>query len=181
MCNVRTLITISLSTSSMMHLITSYQVHTSCKQASQLHITTRSSIVHRWNMPQLTKTSFVSLQHCRNSVQWYLVLNYMLTQITKSFSILVTPHSRVILAGSAMLMNIGQHYIMWNAPKQYCWHFLKALALWWELTLSVGKKADNVVSESESNNEYDSLYSSLLDDREIIDCLLKLPCISSSN
>ena len=43
----------------------------------------------------------------------------------------------------------------------------------------VGKKATNVVSNSESDNEYDSLYPSLLDDREILDCLLKLPCISS--
>ena len=44
----------------------------------------------------------------------------------------------------------------------------------------VGKKAANVVSNSESDNEYDSLYSSLLDDREIFDCLLNLPCISSN-
>jgi hypothetical protein len=44
----------------------------------------------------------------------------------------------------------------------------------------VGKKAANVVSNSESDNEYDSLYSSLLDDREILDCLLNLPCISSN-
>ena len=42
----------------------------------------------------------------------------------------------------------------------------------------VGKKAANVVSNSESDNEYDSLYSSLLDDREILDCLLNLPYIS---
>ncbi len=44
----------------------------------------------------------------------------------------------------------------------------------------VGKKAATVVSNSESDNEYDSLYSSLLDDREILDCLLDLPCISSN-
>jgi hypothetical protein len=44
----------------------------------------------------------------------------------------------------------------------------------------VGKKATNVVTNSESDNEYDSLYSSLLDDREILDCLLNLPCISSN-
>jgi hypothetical protein len=44
----------------------------------------------------------------------------------------------------------------------------------------VGKKAANVVSNSESDNEYDPLYSSLLDDREILDCLLNLPCISSN-
>ena len=40
----------------------------------------------------------------------------------------------------------------------------------------VGKKAAKFVSNLESDNEYDSLYSSLLDDREILDCLLNLPC-----
>ncbi len=44
----------------------------------------------------------------------------------------------------------------------------------------VGKKTDNVASNSESDNEYDSLFLSLLDDREILDCLLNLPCISSN-
>jgi hypothetical protein len=44
----------------------------------------------------------------------------------------------------------------------------------------VGKKTDNVVSNSESDNEYDSMFLSLLDDREILDCLLNLPCISSN-
>jgi hypothetical protein len=44
----------------------------------------------------------------------------------------------------------------------------------------VGKKAANVVSNSKSDNDYDSLYSSLLDDREILDCLLNPPCISSN-
>ncbi len=44
----------------------------------------------------------------------------------------------------------------------------------------MGKKATNVVSNSESDNEYDSLYLSLLNDREILDCLLNLPCISSN-
>jgi hypothetical protein len=45
----------------------------------------------------------------------------------------------------------------------------------------VGKKTANVVSNSESDNEYDSLYLPLLDDREILDCLLNLPCIFSNN
>ncbi len=44
----------------------------------------------------------------------------------------------------------------------------------------MGKKAANVVSNSESDNEYDSLYLSLLDDKEILDCLLNLPCFSSN-
>ncbi len=41
-------------------------------------------------------------------------------------------------------------------------------------------KAANVLSNSESDNEYDSLYLSLSNDREILDCLLNLPCISSN-
>jgi hypothetical protein len=45
--------------------------------------------------------------------------------------------------------------------------------------LLVGKKATNVVSNSESDNKHDSLYSSLFNDRTIIDCLLNLSCISS--
>ena len=44
----------------------------------------------------------------------------------------------------------------------------------------VGKKAANIVSNSENDNEYDSLYLSLLDDREILACFLNLPCISSN-
>ena len=44
----------------------------------------------------------------------------------------------------------------------------------------VRKKAINIVSKSESDNEYDSLYSSLLNDKEILDCLLNLFCISSN-
>ncbi len=47
-------------------------------------------------------------------------------------------------------------------------------------SLLVGKKAAIVISNSESDNEYDSLYSALLDDREILDRLLNLPCISSN-
>ncbi len=42
----------------------------------------------------------------------------------------------------------------------------------------VGKKAANIVNNSESDNEYDTLYLSLLDDREILDCPLNLSCIS---
>jgi hypothetical protein len=44
----------------------------------------------------------------------------------------------------------------------------------------VGKKAANVVSNSERDNKHDSSYSSLLDDITIIDCLLNLSCISSN-
>jgi hypothetical protein len=43
----------------------------------------------------------------------------------------------------------------------------------------VGKKATNVVSNSESNNRNESSHSLLMDDRDIIDCLLNLPCLSS--
>jgi hypothetical protein len=44
----------------------------------------------------------------------------------------------------------------------------------------VGKKVIHIVSNSESNNEIESLGSSLSDDKEILECLLNLPCISSN-
>jgi hypothetical protein len=42
----------------------------------------------------------------------------------------------------------------------------------------VVKKAANVASESESNNRNESSHSLLIDDRDIIDCLINLPCLS---
>jgi hypothetical protein len=42
----------------------------------------------------------------------------------------------------------------------------------------VGKKAANVGSDSESHNRNESSHSLLMDDRDIIDCLLNLPCLS---
>jgi hypothetical protein len=45
----------------------------------------------------------------------------------------------------------------------------------------VGKKVTHIVSNSESNNEIESLLgSSLTDDKEILECLLNLWCISSN-
>jgi hypothetical protein len=41
-----------------------------------------------------------------------------------------------------------------------------------------GKKVAHIVSNSESNNEIESLWSSLTDDKEILECFLNLPCIS---
>jgi hypothetical protein len=46
-------------------------------------------------------------------------------------------------------------------------------------SLLVWKKAANVVSDSESNHRNESSHSLLMDDRDIIDCLLNLPCLSS--
>jgi hypothetical protein len=43
----------------------------------------------------------------------------------------------------------------------------------------VGKKAANVVSNSESNNRNESSHSVLMDDRDIVDCLMNLPCLPS--
>ncbi len=43
----------------------------------------------------------------------------------------------------------------------------------------VGKKSTNDVSNSESNNRNESSYSLLMDDRDIIDCLMNLPCLYS--
>jgi hypothetical protein len=42
----------------------------------------------------------------------------------------------------------------------------------------VGKKVTHIVSNSESSNEIESLGSSLTDDKEILECLLNLPCLS---
>jgi hypothetical protein len=42
----------------------------------------------------------------------------------------------------------------------------------------VGKKATQIVGDSESNNEIESLGSSLTDDKEILECLQNLPCLS---
>ncbi len=44
----------------------------------------------------------------------------------------------------------------------------------------VGKKAANDISNYESDNDNESLYSSIIDGKEILDCLLSLPCISSN-
>jgi hypothetical protein len=43
----------------------------------------------------------------------------------------------------------------------------------------VGKKAANVVSNSESNNRNESSHSLLMDDGVIVDCLMNLPCLPS--
>ena len=43
----------------------------------------------------------------------------------------------------------------------------------------VGKKAANFVSNSESSNRNKSSHSLLMDDRDIIDCLMNLPCLYS--
>ena len=44
----------------------------------------------------------------------------------------------------------------------------------------VGKKAANVISNYESDNDKESFYSLIIDGKEILDCLLSLPCISSN-
>ncbi len=44
----------------------------------------------------------------------------------------------------------------------------------------VGKKAATVISNYESDINNESLYSSIIDDKEILDCLLSLPRISSN-
>ncbi len=43
----------------------------------------------------------------------------------------------------------------------------------------VGKKAANVVSNSESNNSNESSHSLLMDKRDITDCLMNFPCLPS--
>ncbi len=176
---VHTLTTISLLSSSLMHLITNFDaVHASCKQANQLHIKARSLIVLKWITPLLTKNSFVLLWHYKISTLSCLVLNYMSTLITKTFSILVTSHS-VDYVGSPTLMNMGQNCIMWKDHLMLLDTFSRLLYNDVSSPL-LGKKAANIVSNSESDNEYDSVYLSLLDDREILDCPLNFPCFSSN-
>jgi hypothetical protein len=43
----------------------------------------------------------------------------------------------------------------------------------------VGKKAANVVSNSESNNRNESSHSLLMNDGDIVDCLMKPSCLPS--
>jgi hypothetical protein len=43
----------------------------------------------------------------------------------------------------------------------------------------VGKKAVNVVSNSESNNRNESSHSLLMNDGDIVDCFMNLPCLPS--
>ncbi len=43
-----------------------------------------------------------------------------------------------------------------------------------------GNKAAYVISNSESDNDNESLYSSIMDNKEILNCLLSLPCIYSN-
>ena len=43
----------------------------------------------------------------------------------------------------------------------------------------VGKKAANVVSDSKSDNRNESSQPLLMDDRDITDCLINLPCFTS--
>jgi hypothetical protein len=43
----------------------------------------------------------------------------------------------------------------------------------------VGKKASNVLSNSESTNRNELSHSLLMDDKDIIDCPMNLPCLAS--
>ena len=49
-----------------------------------------------------------------------------------------------------------------------------------EISPLVGKKAANVINNSKSDSDNESLYSSIIDDKEILNCLLSLSCISSN-
>ncbi len=44
----------------------------------------------------------------------------------------------------------------------------------------LGKKAANVINNSGSDNDNELLNSSIINDKEILDCLINLPCISSN-
>jgi hypothetical protein len=101
------------------------------------------------------KNFFVSLQHNVNSIQCCLVLNYMFTnQKIYELHYVEGPHNVIADTFSRLLCS----YV--SSPL-------------------VGKKAANVVSDLESNNRNESSHLLLMDDRDIIDCLLNLPCLSS--
>jgi hypothetical protein len=80
---------------------------------------------------------------------------------------LVTHHSNVF-AGSLMLTNT---YV--EGP---CFSRLLCSNVSSPL---VGKKAVNVVSDSESNNRNESSHSLLMNDGDIVDCRMNLPCLPS--
>ena len=130
-------------------------------------------------MLQLIKNSIVLLRHYKNFIQCCLVQNFTFPQTTKTFSILVTHHSDVF-AGSSMLINMGQNYTMWKAPHNVIANTFSRLSRNNESSPLVGKKATNAISDSESDNDNESLYLSIIDDKEILDCLQSLPCISSN-
>ncbi len=154
------------STYILMH-ITINLVHVLCKMIFLLYTIARSLKVHRWIMPQLIRNFFVSFQHSVNFVQCCLVLSYIFTQTIKIYSALVTYHSNVF-AVSLMLTNTdveGPHF-----SRLLCSNVSSPL---------VGKKATNDVSDSESNNRNESLHSLLMNDGDIVDCLINLPCLPS--
>jgi hypothetical protein len=69
------------------------------------------------------------------------------------------------------------HYV--ESPRNVIADTFSRLSYSYVSSLLVGKKAANVVSDSESNNRNESSHSLLMDDRDIIDYLLNLPCLSS--
>jgi hypothetical protein len=82
-------------------------------------------------------------------------------------SALVTYHSNVF-AGSLMLTNPDV-----EGPR------LSGLSHSNVSSPLVGKKVSNVVSNSESNNRNESSHSLLMDDADIVDCLMNLSCLPS--
>jgi hypothetical protein len=83
----------------------------------------------------------------------------MFTQTTTTSSALMT-HQSNVFAGSPMLMNMGQNYIMCNMIEDT---FSRLLHKDMSSPL-VGKKATNVVSNSESNRRNEPSHSLLMDD-----------------
>jgi hypothetical protein len=133
---------------------------------------------HSNKLNSAQRNFFVFWQHSANSVQFCLVLNYMSTQTTKTFLALVTFHSNVF-AGSPMLMNMDPELCCVEGPHDVIANTFSRLLCSNVSSPLVGKKVANVVSILESNNRNESSHSLLMDDRDIIDCLLNLPCLSS--
>jgi hypothetical protein len=70
------------------------------------------------------------------------------------------------------------HYV--EGPRNFIADTFSSLLRNDESSPLMRKKVANVISDSESDNDNESLYSSIIDDKEILDCLLSLPCISSN-
>jgi len=146
-------------------------VHALFKKASRWHIIGRSLIVHKWIMQPLIKNFSVSLQHYANYIQcshrpqkhpqhWWLftatsLLDLSCWWIRTGIALYVDGPCNVIADTFSRLLHSDM-----SSPL-------------------VEKKASYVDSNSESGNRNESSHSLIMDDRDITDCLMNLPCSPS--
>jgi hypothetical protein len=165
MCYLHTLTTTSLSISSLMHLITNL-VHASSNKANILHTTA--------TIDKELLYVVATLQEFRS-----ILLGAELHIHTDHKNILnIDDSSHQQLCWISYVDEYGPelHYV--EGPCNAIADTLSRLLCNNVSSPLVGKKAANVVSDSEIDDDNRMLYSSLIDDRKILDCLLNLPCIS---